>query len=104
MSFDALLATADRAVLQTLGCAVGYTSSAGEARSVRGVFDAAYVKVDAGQPGVSTCGPAVFLSLTDLPSDAADDDPAISIAGVAYRVREAKPDGLGGILFLLHKA
>lgn len=104
MSFDSLLATADRAALQLLGCAVTYASSAGEARAVRGVFDAAYVKVEAGQPGVSSCGPAVFLRLADLPSDPSSDEPTLTIAGVGYRVREAKPDGLGGVFLLLHQA
>lgn len=104
MSFDALLATADRAALKHLGCAVTYASSAGESTTVLGVFDAAYVKVDASQPGVSSCGPAVFLRLSDLPSNPSNDDPRLTIAGVSYRVHEAKPDGLGGVLLLLHEA
>jgi hypothetical protein len=104
MSFSALIATADRAALTHLGCAVSYTPSDGTALTVQGIFDSAYVRADAGTAGLSTCGPAVFLNLADLPDGAEDDSPAIVIAGVSYTVRESKPDGMGGLLLLLHRA
>lgn len=101
MGFSALLEQADAAVGQHLGSDVTYTSGSGEEASVRGVFDAAYVLVDGGGPGVSSCSPAVFLRLGDLPSDPQEDEPSVEVAGVSYRVKEAKPDGQGGVLLLL---
>lgn len=103
MGFAAHLATVDRAVLMHLGGAVTYTAGSGEAVIVRGVFDSAYVRMDAGQPGVSTSGPAVFLTLADLPSDPETDDPALMIDGSQYRAHEVKKDGKGGVLILLHE-
>lgn len=103
MAFADLLAVADRAIQTHLGGPVVYESSSGAAATVRGVFDAAYVRMDAGQPGVSTSGPAVFLTLADLPSDPGIDDPVLTIDGSQYRAHEAKKDGKGGVLILLHE-
>lgn len=105
MDFLAHLAKADRAVQGVLGGAVTYTPGTGAAVEVRGVFDAAYVRVDAGQPGVSSCGPAVFLRLADLPSDPrTDEDATVTAEGVVYCAREVQPDGLGGVILHLHRA
>lgn len=104
MAFSALIAAADRTALQHLGDAVRYTTSAGLVVDVRGIFDAAHVKADAGQAGVSTVGPAVFLSLSGLPSDPSVDEPTITVSGTVYGVREAQPDGHGGILLQLQRA
>lgn len=104
MAFADLLAYVDRAALRHLGSAVGYKPEGGASVSVYGIFDAAYVKVDAGNAGVSSCGPAIFLKLADLPSDPSDDNPEITVAGVAYQVKEAQPDGLGGVLLQLRRA
>lgn len=104
MDFAAHLAQADVAVVNRLGGVVRYTSSGLSAVEVQGVFDSAYVKVEAGQAGVSSTGPAVFLRLADLPSDPSDDEPTVEFAGVEYSVREAMPDGLGGVVLLLHRA
>lgn len=105
MTFADLLSGADRVALQHLGDSVGYVSGDGRAVSVRGIFDAAYVKADAGQAGVSSVGPAVFLRLADLPSNPGEDGAAaITVGGVEYRVREAQPDGHGGILLQLQRA
>lgn len=103
MGWPALLAAADRAALQHLGGAVRYAPTAGTPVDVEGIFDAAFVRADAGQAGVVTSGPAVFLRLADLPSDPETDDPAITIAGVTYRVHEPRKDGQGGVLLLLHQ-
>jgi hypothetical protein len=70
---------------------------------VRGIFDAAYVRVEAGRAGVSSSGPAVFLRLEDLPTDPENDEPIMTVAGVNYTVREAQKDGQGGIHLLLHR-
>lgn len=86
------------------GGPVTYTPGVGEAVMVRGVFDALYMKVDAGNTGVSSSGPAVFLALSDLPSDPCDDlDARVTVAGTEYKVREAQPDGVGGVHLLLQE-
>ncbi len=102
MDWASHLAAADRAVLQQLGGPVLYAPTVGEPVEVRGIFDAAYIKTDAGEAGMVSSGPAVFLRLSDLPSDPEDDEPTITIGGVAYRVREPQKDGAGGVLLLLH--
>ncbi|MFH0750670.1 MAG: hypothetical protein V2B17_02425 [Chloroflexota bacterium] len=103
MAFDTLLASADRAALNHLGGPVSYTTGAGAMVEVVGIFDAAFVLVDAGQADVSSCSPAVFLLLSDLPSDPTEDAASVEIDGTAYSVREARPDGKGGVVLLLHE-
>src|SRR5512145_1036130 len=91
------------------GSPVIYTPGVGAAVTVRGVFDALYVKVDAGNTGVSSSGPAVFLRLSDLPTDPSDDLGArVTLAAPhpqagTYKVREAQPDGMGGVHLLLQE-
>lgn len=104
MSFEDLLAVGDEAVLDHLGCPVSYVSTDGVEKLVAGIFDRAYVRVDVGQPGVSSSGPAVFLRVADLPVDPETDlDPTIVVEGVSYRVREVEPDGKGGVVITLSK-
>lgn len=103
MAFAALLAAADRAALQHLGGPVRYTAGAGAAVDVRGIFDAAYVRQQAGTPGVVSAGPAVFLLVADLPSDPETDSAArVTVAGATYSIREPQKDGQGGVLLQLH--
>jgi len=104
MGFPALLASSDRAVLQHLGGTVVYAPSDGEPVEVPGIFDAAWVRVDAGEAGVTSVGPAVFLRLSDLPSDPEDDAGArVTAGGTTYRIREAQRDGQGGVVLHLHR-
>lgn len=104
MSFATLLERTDEAVRGTLGEDVIYTPGVGPAVPVRGIYDAAYVKVGAGHADVSSSGPAVFLRLSELPSDPSDDAAArVMRAGVDYKVRESEPDGQGGVLLLLQR-
>lgn len=104
MGFRELQGIADLAVRQQLGDTVTYSPGSGGPVSVSGVFDAAYQFVDAGNAGVSSSGPAVFLTLSDLPSDPSDDhDATVTFQTVVYEIRESQPDGLGGCLLLLHK-
>lgn len=104
MAFSDLLVAADIAVREVLGGSVTYTPTVGAAVTVDGIFDAAYVLVDAGQPGMSSAGPAVFLTLTDLPSDPEVDTGAlITVAAVEYSIHTVKADGLGGAYLLLHR-
>lgn len=99
------MAPADLAVRQMLGGPVTYTPGSGAPAVVQGVFDSAYVKVDAGQAGVMSTSPAVFLTLADLPSNPSDDTVAtVTVGGTVYEIWEARPDGMGTVLLLLHLA
>lgn len=103
MVFPELVAQMDRAVLG-MGGTVRYTRDLGEALDVTGIFDAAYLRVAAGEAGVESASPAVFILLADLGFDPdEDEDPTITVAGIDYGVRERKRDGQGGIVFLLHR-
>lgn len=106
MGFADLMATVDRAVLDSrLGDEVTYTPGVGAPVEVLGCFDALYTRVEAGgQAGISSSGPAVFLALDDLPSDPETDTAAtVTIAGVTYTAHEVRPDGMGGVVLLLHR-
>lgn len=111
----ALLAQVDAAVLASpLAEGVTYTSGAGAAVTPRGIFDAVYTKVDAGEVGVSSAGPAVFLRLSELSSDPQTDlDATVTvytrdatgavISSQVHSIREVQPDGQGGVVLLLHE-
>lgn len=102
--FTDLLAVCDQRTRVALGESVTYAPSIGVAVAVRGVFDAAHVLVDAGTGAVMSVGPAVFLSLSDLPSNPETDTSAtVTVAGVVYLPHTVKPDGLGGVVLLMHK-
>lgn len=94
----------DITVRDILGGDITYTPGAGSAVSVRGIFDAAYVRVDIGQAGVSSAGPAVFLRVEDLPTDPETDSATVTVGAVEYEIRECQKDGQGGVLLLLHRA
>lgn len=105
MAFADLLAVADASVRGVLGQTVTYSPGVGDPVEVDGVFDAAYVRVDLQVAGVSSAGPAAFLSLSDLPSDPeTDTDAELTIAGTDYTIHEVQKDGVGGVLLLLHRA
>lgn len=100
------MAVGDRIVRSQLGedDPITYTPGVGDPVFVTGVFDDAYLRVDAGQPGIASSGPAVFLSLGDLPTDPETDTAAtVTIAGVMYSPYEVQKDGLGAVLLHLHK-
>lgn len=102
-----LFARLNTAVLASpLAQEVTYTSGVGVVAdpAPRGVFDALYVKVDAGEVGVSSAGPAVFLRLSDLSSNPEEDTAArVTVDGQEYSIREAQPDDQGGVVLLLHE-
>ena len=103
MDFAALLAVADDATQVHLGGPVTYTPGAGAPVDVRGIFDQAYVDAQSGDAEVSTSGPAVFLTLADLPTDpTADESATVTVNGVTYSPFLVKPDGLGGVRLRLH--
>lgn len=102
-AFAVLVAQMDRVAQVNLGAVdVFYQPEIGDAVTVSGIFDAQYVLVQGGaHAGVESLAPAVFLRIEDLPTDPEQDEPTLDIAGVAYRVAERKPDGLGGIVLVL---
>jgi hypothetical protein len=104
MGWSSLLATTDKAARQHLGGPVTYTPGVGSAVQVTGIFDAIHQHVDVGQPGVTASGPAVFLALSDLPSDPETDTAArVTIAGVVYAITTPEKDGQGGVLLRLNE-
>lgn len=104
MSFADLLAAGDVLVRETLGESVTYTPGVGSAVIVSGIFDAVYVKVEAGEAGIASQGPSVALTLTDLPSNPADDTGArLTIRGTQYLAYTVEPDGQGMVRLLLHE-
>lgn len=101
--FAARMAAVDRRVLLRLGgMPVIYQPAVGSAVQVSGVFDEQYVLAKgSAHAGVGTIGPAVFLRLEDLPVDPEDDEPTLTIGGLAYRVTARERDGIGGIVLPL---
>lgn len=105
MTWPSLIEQMDRACLTHLGgVPVVYSPEDGDPVTVTGIFDARYLRVDAGQAGVGSVAPAVFLRLSDLPTDPDDDEPTITVEGVTYHV-DAPPekDGQGGVRLILHR-
>jgi hypothetical protein len=108
MSFDELVAAADRIAMAVFGEPelVTYAPQVGDALEVTGIFDLQYVLAKgSAEAGVEALGPAVFLRLEDLPEDPTDEstEPTLTIRGVVYIVTERRPDGLGGIVLELRK-
>ena len=106
MGFSSHVALADSAVHVHLGgVSVVYAPLVGDPETVQGMFDANYVLVDPADPGIESVGPSVWLSAENialLPVHPDDDTPTLTIGGTDYTVHESKPEGLGGIRFLLH--
>lgn len=106
MGFADHVASADRAVHVHLGSAsVVYAPLAGSPETIIGMFDENYVLVDPTDPGIESVGPSVWLSAENialLPVHPDDDTPTLTIGGTDYKIRESKPEGLGGIRLLLH--
>lgn len=104
MGWPSLVEQMDRACLKSMGVAIQYVPALGAAVDLEhAIFDASYIRVDAGQAGVSSATPMVFVRLSDLPSDPAQDDPNVIVDGVTYQVTEIQKDGQGGVRLILHK-
>lgn len=104
MSFADNVALMDRTA-QTLlrgSESIVYRPQFGVPAAVTGIFDAMYVRAQGdGEAGVEALGPAVFLTLADLPTDPMVDDPILTIDGADYRVVERKPAEFGSIVLVL---
>lgn len=105
MDFDDEVSRMNAAHVAAFGTPTTYQPQGGSAVPVRGIFTAAYVRVDPHDAlaGISSSKPTVFYRLMDLPSDPETDTPVITIKGQAYRVSEPKKDGAGGIELVLHE-
>ena len=106
MAWADLVASVDRAAMAHLGgVQVIYEpqhAQDGGPVSVTGIFDEQYVLAKGGvDAGVESLGPAVFVRLSDLPTDPEHDEPTIRIGEARYRVTERKPDGMGGVVLVL---
>lgn len=106
MAFPDLVAGIDRAAQRTLGgVVVTWRSDTWGDREVKGMFDEAYVLVDAGgQAGVEQVGPVFFCRAADLSREVSEDlDARLVLGDRQYRVIERQPDGMGGVRLLLHR-
>ncbi len=104
MSFADLITSTDSAVRAHLGgVSAIYTPEVGDAATVSGIFDEQYVMSKPGEAGAEQVGPALWVTLADLPADPRTENPTITIAGVIYTVKERPTDGFGGTIRLLLK-
>lgn len=101
-AFAQMVAVMDATVQKALGAEpVTYQTSAGVTALVRGIFDASFLLSTTGNaddPGVEVVVPAVFLRISDLPSDPMVDNPLLNIRGTVYRVFERRPADFGSIV------
>lgn len=103
MAWPELVANLDGVCLEHLGIPVLYDPASGSPVTITAIFDEAYVRVEAGEAGVSSCQPMIFCRVSDIPADIKTDDPNITVNGVLYRGVEFQPDGQGGIRIFMHK-
>jgi hypothetical protein len=109
MSFAALEVRTNAAVMRRLSNAVATVvlpvAAAGE--TIDGIFDAAYLLIDAGS-GIESSAPVLTLPDASIPAAMATaleqgDAVTLAIGGVTYNVVEHKPDGTGLTLLRLRK-
>lgn len=82
-----------------------YKPASGPEVPVKVISASPYVRLQGDEPaGVEASLPSVYVKLASLPVDPELDDPILTIDGVAYRVTERKPAGLGAIRLMLRKA
>jgi hypothetical protein len=104
INFPSLLAAADRAALAHLGGAVHYVSASGSEADVVGVFDNADDNATVQGQEVVSSGPRVFLRISELPMDPAEETkgfPQVVVDSVIYSTRDVRKDGQGGVVLLL---
>lgn len=109
MRFADHLEGLDRAVFTQLGGAVQYVPRVGAGDltpiQVTGVFDLES-QDPRGDPQVAAVGPILFVAASDLVTAAGETFEAsvgdeVIAGSTTYRVREPRPDGLGGVLLHL---
>jgi hypothetical protein len=105
MAWTDYLERADKATRNILGGEVYYAPGAGAPVTVTGIFDPQHSH-PSGPSEIDQqrgWGPAVFLTLADLPSDPETDTPTITIGGVSYTVRDTHKPGNGEVICLLNR-
>jgi len=85
------------------GSVVTLLSGTQDEREINGLFDAAHVLVDVNsEVGVSSVGPVLNCPTAET-ADLEQDD-ALRIDGVDYKIVDIQPDGTGRTDLILHKA
>ncbi|QPC44002.1 hypothetical protein HW532_15675 [Kaustia mangrovi] len=97
-----LITAADLTVIDHLGIGCQYITEDDVSSDIVGVFDAQYQREDAGNPGIMSSTPMLFVRLADLPVDPEADQGHVVVNGVEYRVIEPEKDGQGGCRLILH--
>jgi hypothetical protein len=105
----AVESAADRAQFVSandFGRSFRYLPGVGPEISVTGIFDAAYLLLEAGQAGVSGTAPTLLCCSSDLdalPAGKACEDDRVIDGLVQYRVVDVQPDGTGMSLLILER-
>jgi hypothetical protein len=94
---------ARQATEAVLGETATYTAPLGSPVTIVGLFDAAFVRQEL-QDGVAVenVGPAMAVTLADLPGGAAVREAVVVVRSTSYKVAEIHKDGQGGALLRLH--
>ena len=106
MDFPSLLAAADRAALGRLGVLIRYVTSTGDETEVQGFFDSADANVTVQGQELASAGPRVFILLDGLPADPQAEPkgwPKVFFGDTWYLTRDARKDGVGGVVLELAK-
>lgn len=98
MSFKSISESVVAICSDVFGESIAYTPFGGSPVTFNGVFDDAYVDVG----GVVSLYPVLRISLADLDALPAKGD-TLTIATVAYSVKESRLDGYGGSTLILKK-
>jgi hypothetical protein len=100
--FLAAMNAALPAMLEALGEDILYTPKCGTARTIRAVFDKAFVEAEAGgEVGVAAYVPRARVSDADAPGARQGDK--VTYVGVVYGVVGVEPDGTGTTLLILER-
>lgn len=103
MSWKDLVNRAAETVVRTFPTTVSYSPRSGAPRTIKGVFDAAFIEIailDGAE--VQSVYPRLFVTATDFPSAPPGKGDRATIDGTQYRVAECRPDGEAGYLLVLN--
>jgi len=106
----AIESAADRAVFfdtDDFGVAATLTPQLGDAATINGIFDNAYLLVETGESAMATTSPAFTCRTSDLEAVAAGNvrsGDELTVSSVVYRVTDIQADGTGITMLILEKA
>ena len=101
---------ADRAVFVSVndfGKSFRYVPSIGPESTLTGIFDAAYLLMEAGTPGVSGTAPTLVCRTDDLqalPMGKAIDGDRIIDGATEYFINDVQPDGIGMTVLIVERS